>query len=86
MHAPDEETQPQRSLRTPSTSSAAELAEHRNNGHIPYRDWCPECIKQLGMQWAHRATALRSGSSHPYPVTTCASQPKGIFAQRVAIW
>ena len=56
LHAPDEEAQPQRSIRTPATPSAEEMAEHCDNGHIPYRDWCPDCNEAFGRERAHRGT------------------------------
>ena len=48
LHKPDEEAQPQRSIRTPATPSAEELAEHCDNSYIFYRDWCPDCNEAFG--------------------------------------
>ena len=44
----EEEAQPQRLVKTPYTPTAAEMAEHRANGHLPYRCWCPDCVKGFG--------------------------------------
>ena len=56
MPAPDEEAQPQRSIRTAAIPSAEELSEHCDNGHIPYRDWCPDCNEAFGRERAHKGT------------------------------
>ena len=31
------------------------MADHRDNGHLEYRDWCPDCVEGFGREWAHRA-------------------------------
>ena len=49
----EEEAQPQRLVKTPYTPTAAEMAEHRANGHLPYRCWCPDCVEGFGREWAH---------------------------------
>ena len=54
MHAPEEEAQPQHSIHTPATPSAEEMADHCDNGHIPYRDCCPDCSEAFGRERAHR--------------------------------
>ena len=56
MHAPEEEAQPQRTIHTPATPSAEEMAEHFDNGHIPYRDWCSDCVEAFGRERAHKGT------------------------------
>ena len=43
-----EEVQPQRDIRTPDMPTQAETAEHKDNGHAQYRDWCPDCVKGFG--------------------------------------
>ena len=41
--------------RTPSTRpTAAEMRAHRVS-HLPFRDWCPECIAGRAKDWPHRA-------------------------------
>ena len=46
----------QRPLRTPYTPSASEIAQHRADGHNPYRDWCKDCNEAFGRESAHRDT------------------------------
>ena len=48
LEVPQEETQPQRAVRTPSMPTAAEMEQHRSDGHLPYRDWCPDCVEGFG--------------------------------------
>ena len=43
-----EEVQPQRHLKSPEMQSKTEIAEHRASGHLPYRNWCPDCIEAFG--------------------------------------
>ena len=40
-----EEVQSQKDLRTPDMSTPAEMDEHKDNGHLPYRDWCPDSVE-----------------------------------------
>ena len=55
IETPEVEVQPQKSIRTPVTPTDAELAEHRDNGHLEYREWCPDCVEGFGREWAHKA-------------------------------
>ena len=32
------------------------MAEHCDNGHIPYRDWCPDCNEAFGRERVPRGT------------------------------
>ena len=44
----------QPSRRTPSTRpTAAEMRAHRVS-HLPFRDWCPECVAGRAKDWPHR--------------------------------
>ena len=36
----------------------AEMAEHRANGHLPYRCWCPDCVEGFGREWAHAGSGV----------------------------
>ena len=42
-----EETEPQRTLSTPVMPSKSDMEQHRID-HLPYRDWCPECVDGFG--------------------------------------
>ena len=53
--APDEEAQPQKAIRTPAKPSAEEVAENCDNGHLPYRRWCSDCVEAFGRECAHKA-------------------------------
>ena len=50
----EEEVISQRTLRTPYTPSASEVAQHRADGHNPYRDSCDDCNEAFGREAAHR--------------------------------
>ena len=63
----EEEAQPQRLVKTPYTPSKTEMAEHRANGHIPYRCWCPDCVEGFGREWAHTG----SGIDRDFPLVSC---------------
>ena len=63
----EEEAQPQRLVKTPYTPTAAEMAEHRANGHLPYRCWCPDCVEGFGREWAHAG----SGVERDFPMVSC---------------
>ena len=65
----DEEVQPQKSLRTPPMPSQEDVAEHRSNGHLPYRDWCPDCVESFGREWPHKST--QSSSERTIPLISC---------------
>ena len=57
FYAPEEnhEAHPHQRIATPDVPSPAEMAEHLDNGHAQYRNWCPECVEAFGREWAHRA-------------------------------
>ena len=42
-----------RKLIDPRLPSAKEVEEH-NITHIPYRNWCPHCVKGRGKEMSHR--------------------------------
>ena len=52
--AETEEAQPQKSVKIPDMPTKADMAEHRACGHIPYRDWCPDCVEAFGRERAHQ--------------------------------
>ena len=38
----------------PRLPSESEVQKHLLRGHIPYRDWCPICVKAMGKSMPHR--------------------------------
>ena len=57
----------------------AEMAEHKNNGHAQYRDWCPDCVKGFRREWAQK----KSSSERLAPLISCDyvyKSPTGVFA------
>ena len=49
----DEEAAPRKTLRDPGEPSKQEWEEHRVD-HIPYRSWCPYCVRGRGTGTQHR--------------------------------
>ena len=76
-----EEVQPQKHLKAPDMPSKADIAEHRANGHLPYRSWCPDCVEAFGREWPH----LTHGGARSIPLISCDYlfvTPKGIFLRK----
>ena len=42
------EAHPHQRITTPDMPSPAEMAEHLDNGHAQYRNWCPDCVGAFG--------------------------------------
>ena len=40
-------------LLNPLLPSAEEVERHKVSGHIPYRSWCPVCVKARGKEMGH---------------------------------
>ena len=57
-----EEIQPHKDLKAPDMPSRAEVAQHRANGHLLYRNWCPDSVEAFGREWPHSAHA--NGEAH----------------------
>ena len=38
----------------PSLPIREEVEKHRMQGHVIYRNWCPECVKARGKEMDHR--------------------------------
>ena len=51
---PVEEARPRKDPVGPAAPTQEEIARHRID-HLPYRDWCPECIVGFGRERARRA-------------------------------
>ena len=49
----DEEAPPRRILRDPGEPTKAEWDSHRVD-HIPFRSWCPHCVRGRGTGLQHR--------------------------------
>ena len=76
-----EEAQPQNNIRIPDTPTKADMAEHRACGHIPYRDWCPDCVEAFGREKSHHGhEVVRS-----IPLVSCDYlfiTPRGVFLRQ----
>ena len=79
----EEEVQPQKSLRTPPMPTQEDMAEHRCNGHLPYRDWCPDCVEAFGREWAHPSSG--GSGQRSIPLLSCDYlfiTPRGVFLRK----
>ena len=54
LEVPEEETRARKALNRPGIPTQAEIDAHRID-HLPYRNWCPECIEGFGRERAHPA-------------------------------
>ena len=43
-----------KALATPSKPSQAEVEAHDAAGHVPFRSWCPHCVRGRGIDTPHR--------------------------------
>ena len=50
----EEDSAPRRTAPDPGEPTAEEVAEHRVD-HIPYRCWCPHCVRGRGYGEQHRS-------------------------------
>ena len=53
INVEDEESPPRKVLRDPGEPTKAEWDAHRVD-HIPYRSWCPHCVKERATGRQHR--------------------------------
>ena len=42
-----------RNLGDPRLPTKEEVEQHRIRRHIPYRNWCPECVKAMGKEMGY---------------------------------
>ena len=54
-----------KTLPTPAEPSAQEVREHELT-HLPYRAWCPHCVRGKGKSMAHRAMDAEQSHSVPH--------------------
>ena len=80
------EARPATTLRTPTTPSPQEVAQH-NLTHMPYRSWCPICVQSKGRSGQHRRHQHQHSviqldycfMHNPHPTTTVLTdKPKNI--------
>ncbi len=43
-----------RKLHDPLKPSQKEIREHQESGHMPFRSWCPHCVRGRGKEMQHR--------------------------------
>ena len=63
----EDEVQPCKQVKRPTAPTQSELDEHRVD-HLPYRDWCPECVEGFGRESPHISSSVKSAW---IPVISC---------------
>ena len=58
-------------LLDPRLPSKEEVKEHELSGHLPYRNWCPICVKAKGKDLDHRKDAGESRGLAEYSFDYC---------------
>ena len=64
---PEEEARPATQMTRPHLPTQEEIEKHRID-HLPFRDWCPECIEAFGRERAHHASTDHQRS---IPMLSC---------------
>ena len=80
IEAPVEEARARKELPRPYAPTPEEIAKHRVD-HLPYRNWCPECVEGFARERAHRA---HEGGERETPLVSCDYlyiTPRGVFAR-----
>ena len=67
VQVPEEETRPRKEFTRPELPTQAEIDRHRID-HLPYRNWCPECIEGFGRERAHHA---KDTGERDVPLVVC---------------
>ena len=61
----DTEVRPKVPVASPTAPTASQLAEHRDGGHIQYRNWCDDCVEAFGLEDPHEAKDKLTGRTVP---------------------
>ena len=67
LEAPVEEARTRKDTPRPYAPTAEEIAKHRID-HLPYRNWCPECVEGFARERAHHA---HEGRDRETPLVSC---------------
>ena len=80
LEAPVEEARTRKDAPRPYAPTQEEIAKHRVD-HLPYRNWCPECVEGFARERAHHT---HDGDDRETPVVSCDYlyiTPGGVFAR-----
>ena len=67
LTTPEEEPHPTKSMIRPYLPAEAGIEKHRID-HLPYHDWCPECVEGFGRERAHHVSCDHQQST---PLVSC---------------
>ena len=62
----EEETKPKHTPKTPEMPTQSQMDKHHID-HLPYREWCPECVEGFGREWRH----MSSSKQRSIPLISC---------------
>ena len=48
-----------RKVNDPKLPSASDVEKHNVMGHLPFRDWCPVCVRAKGKEMGHQRDKKR---------------------------
>ena len=60
-----------RKLHDPKLPKEDEVKEHYLSGHMPYRSWCPHCVKGRGKEMDHKKGEDEQGGIPEYHMDHC---------------
>ena len=58
-------------LLDPRLPSKEEVKDHELSGHLPYRNWCPSCLRAQGKELDHRKDAGAERGLSEYAFDYC---------------
>ena len=62
-----------KTLRDPKLPTQEDVDRHYLTGHIPYRNWCPVCVKAKGRDGDHRVDSGKERRLPEYSWDYCSS-------------
>ena len=60
-----------RKVNDPKLPSASDVEKHNVMGHLPFRDWCPVCVKARGREMDHKTVAGKERNLPEYSLDYC---------------
>lgn len=77
------EVRPKVPVASPTATTASQLAEHRDGGHLPYRSWCDDCVEAFGREDPHFGQRKLNGRTIPVISLDCLFvTPKAVYTYK----
>ena len=77
----EEEVLPGKRMRTPQAPTQSDLDDHRID-HLPYREWCAECVEGFGKEAAHTASEIKATWTPVVSTDYLFVTKRGIFTKK----